>query len=284
MTRCTERKSSRFPRIIAALVVPALLLGACSADRGDDGKRGDERAAGRLREYCAATFAIETAQSDIDLETLTPEQQAEQSKRFAAETLRPLADRISAAAPDQIKDEVEIADQSLAEAERTGDFAAAFRRTEKFAAFNRLHGFDLENCGWRRTDVIASEYRFDSVPASIPAGETSFEFENKGREAHEMVLFRRKDGETLTFDQILEIEDQTEAGKHMDFVAATGGDPGSDEPLYAVTNLRPGDYSMVCFIPVGSTPEAVKAAQEASKPIDAPPHFKQGMKAELKVT
>jgi hypothetical protein len=285
MSRCTGRRKRKAIPTIGALAVLALALGACGGEErqgADDGR--SKAAAGELEEYCAATLAIETAQSDVDFETLTPEQQAEQSKKFATETLRPLADRINAAAPERIKEDLEVADRSLAEAERTGDFTAAFRQPDKFAAFNRLHAFDLESCGWERVDVTAAEYRFDGVPASIPAGETSFEFENQGKEAHEMVLFRRKDGEAMTFDQILAIEDQSEAEKHMDFIAGTGGDPGSDEPLYAVTDLQAGDYVMVCFIPVGSTPEALRAAQEASKPIEGRPHFTEGMKAELKVT
>ncbi len=258
-----------------------LALGACQG--GGTGRDPDRSASGKLSEYCAATLEIETAESNTDFEALTPEQQAEESKKFAIETLRPLADRINAAAPEEIKNDLKVADESLAAAERTGDFQAAFRRPDKFAAFKRLHAFDLANCGWERVDVTGTDYRFEGVPASIPAGEISFEFRNNGKEAHELVVFRRKDGETMTFDQILAIEDQSEAEKHMDFVAGTGGDPGSEEPLYAVTDLESGDYVMVCFIPLGSTPEALRAAQEASKPIEGAPHYTQGMKAEFRV-
>jgi hypothetical protein len=40
---------------------------------------------------------------------------------------------------------------------------------------------------------------------------------------------------------------------------------------------------MVCFIPVGSTPEADKAAQDAGRDVEGPPHFTRGMKAEFTV-
>lgn len=40
---------------------------------------------------------------------------------------------------------------------------------------------------------------------------------------------------------------------------------------------------MVCFIPVGTTPEAEKAAEESGKEIEGPPHFTRGMKGEFTV-
>jgi hypothetical protein len=44
-----------------------------------------------------------------------------------------------------------------------------------------------------------------------------------------------------------------------------------------------GRYGPVCFFPVGSTPEALAAAEESSQDIEAPPHFTQGMLAEFTV-
>jgi hypothetical protein len=47
--------------------------------------------------------------------------------------------------------------------------------------------------------------------------------------------------------------------------------------------LEPGRYAMVCFIPVGFTPEvAAEAAASGTEPEGAP-HFTEGMIAEFTV-
>ncbi|MEX2553631.1 MAG: hypothetical protein WD627_11605 [Actinomycetota bacterium] len=267
------------------VLVLALVLGACGGDDpGGTEDEGEDQAAS-TEEYCANSLAIETvADPDIDFDALSPEQQAEEAKKFATGTLRPLADRLIASAPEELEDDAAVADAALTELEQTGDFDAVFSNPETIEAFNNLHDFDLENCDWEQVDVVASEYKFDGVPATMPAGVTSFEFDNNGTEQHEMVIFRKKDGDTMSFDQILAIEDEAEVETHVDFVGATFGEPNDPEDLYAISDVKPGDYVMVCFVPVGSTPEAVEAAEAANEEIEGPPHFQQGMKAEFKVT
>jgi hypothetical protein len=272
---------------MAPLLALAMALGACGEDDsgGAEEEGKDDQAAASTEEYCANSLAIETvAEPGIDFDALTPEQQAEEAKKFATNTIRPLADKLIASAPEETKDDYDVADKTLTELEQTGDFEATFAKPEAIEAFNNLHAYDLENCDWGRVDVVATNYKFDGVPATVPSGPTSFEFDNNGTEQHEMVIFRKNDGETMTFDQILAIEDEAEAEKHAQFIGATGGDPNDPEDLYAVVDVEPGDYAMVCFIPVGSTPEAVKAAEDANKEIEGAPHFTQGMKTEFKVS
>ena len=283
MTDSIEARNRHLRRFMAPLLVLAMVLGACGGDdSGGTEDEGEDQAA--TEEYCANSLALETVdEPDIDFDALTPEQQTEEAKKFATDTIRPLADRLIASAPEELEDDVAVADQALTELEQTGDFEATFSNPETIEAFNNLHDYDLENCDWERIDVVASEYKFDGVPGTVPAGVTSFEFDNIGSEQHEMVIFRKKDGETMTFDQILAIEDEAEAETHVDFVGATFGEPNDPEDLYAIADVTPGDYIMVCFVPVGSTPDAVKAAEDANQEIEGPPHVQQGMRAEFKV-
>lgn len=285
MTDSTDARHRHLRRFMAPLVVLALVLGACGGDdSGGTEDEGEDQAAS-TEEYCANSLAIETvAEPDIDFDALSPEQQAEEAKKFATGTLRPLADKLIASAPEELEDDAAVADEALTELEQTGDFEAVFGNPETVEAFNNLHDYDLENCDWEQVDVVASEYKFDGVPGTVPAGVTSFEFDNIGTEQHEMVILRKKDGETMTFDQILAIEDEAEAETHVDFVGATFGEPNDAEDLYAIADVKPGDYVMVCFVPVGSTPEAVQAAEDADREIEGAPHFQQGMRAEFKVT
>jgi len=270
--------------IPAALLILVLALGACTNDQpqGDNGEVGDQAAA--IKEYCGNVLTIETApQPEIDFGILTPEQQAEEFKKYATSTLRPIADKLTGSAPEEIKDEAQVFSGALAEVETSGNFEGAYNKPDVVDAFNTLHAYDLKNCGWKQVDVVATNYLFTGVPATLTAGATSFEFDNKGTEQHEMVIFRKADGETLTFDQILAIKDEAEVDKHMKLVTATEAAPGQDD-RYAVADVKAGDYIMVCFVPVGSTPEAAKAAREAGKEIEGAPHFTQGMKAEFKVS
>lgn len=287
MTHSTEARHRHLRRFAAPLLVLAMSLGACGGDDsgGNEDEGQDDKAAASTEQYCANSLAIETApEPDIDFDALSPEQQAEEAKKYATSTIRPLADKVIASAPDEIKDDAAVADKAVSELEKSGDFEAVFEKPENIKAFNNLHAFDLENCDWGQVEAVATNYKFDGVPATVPAGVTSFEFDNNGTEQHEMVIFRKNDGETMTFDQILAIEDEAEAEKHVQFIGATGGDPNDPEDLYAIADVKPGDYVMVCFIPLGSTPEAVKAAEDANKEIEGPPHFTQGMKTEFKVT
>ena len=56
-------------------------------------------------------------------------------------------------------------------------------------------------------------------------------------------------------------------------VAATGGAPGASE--YAIADLTPGTYAMLCFVPEGTTSEDAYGTGQ--------PHFMRGMVFEFTV-
>lgn len=265
------------------LLVLALGLTACGDDDDDAGGTGtgtgsaaeEQAAGGDLEAYCDAAVRIETIpEPDIDFESLSPEELATEVKKFATASLRPIADEIVAAAPDEIADDIATLDAAVKEVEETGDFEAAFETEEVEGASDRVHAHDLEACGWGRTDVEALDYSYRGIPAEIDAGVHSFEFTNAGKEMHMLGIVKKKAGTTETFDQLLELPEE-EAEAKTEFLGEAFGPPGDDE--YLVVNLTPGDYLAICFIPVGSTPEA-------GEDVEGPPHFTQGMRTEFTVS
>ena len=127
------------------------------------------------------------------------------------------------------------------------------------------------------------------MPATLQAGRRHFRFNNTGPELHEMIFLRKKTTTTESFDQILALgaENQAAAEAKVDEAGATFAFPASaagprrSTPVFL--DLTPGQYAIVCFIPVGLTPQAAQAAEETGTEPEGPPHFTRGMKAEFTV-
>jgi len=268
--------------VLASAVVLALAATACGDDDDDDAKAdatatdADDAGGGGddLDAYCEASFAIGTApEPEIDFETATPEEISAGVKTYVTEDLQPLVDDVLAVAPDELADDADVLAGALAEMGETGDFAA-FETPEVQAADDRVHAFDLENCGWAQVDVTAKEYAYDGIPDELEAGPTSFEFANEGKELHELGMVRVNDGVTETTDELLALPEEQVMEKITFMGSPAFADPGSGE--YKVVDLEPGRYIVACFVPVGTT------SQEAP-PVDGPPHAFQGMVAEFTV-
>lgn len=112
--------------------------------------------------------------------------------------------------------------------------------------------------------VVATEYKFEGIDPTLPAGPTTFHLMNEGKEQHEFVLALKK---TDTPTQKLLKLPQKQAEKELQFFGGTFAKPGgsSEQPLEA--ELVPGNYVAVCFV--------------ASK--GGPPHAFQGMVHEFTV-
>lgn len=123
-----------------------------------------------------------------------------------------------------------------------------------------------EGCDWAALDIEAVDYAFENAPSELPAGRYSFALENTGIEEHEMVLFRRNDGVTESFEELSEMGEAMM--EKVEFTGVAFGGPGTTS--YAAVDLEPGTYFMVCFIPVGGAE-------------DGPPHFVNGMQTTIEV-
>ncbi len=137
------------------------------------------------------------------------------------------------------------------------------------------------------------DYRFDNMPADVKAG-TMFTFKNTStKEFHEMVAIRIPDTEKRSVQELTALtEAETDAvfGDTLPAFVMVAG-PGEDgiPVLGDGTITEPGRYAVICAIPVGADPAAVAEAMQtaSSEPPDlgdGPPHFTNGMFAELNVT
>lgn len=281
----------RTTRRLAALPLAVLLLfaacgdddsgddtasGATSTTEADDTSTTTEGEGGETGAYCDAELALETlGEPDIDFEAMSPEEQAEAAKQYAAESLRPAADEVLALAPSELEENFAVLDEALTEVENTGDFSQ-LESPEFMAAQQAVHEYDLESCGWESIAVTAIDYGFQGIPTSVPSGETiSFEFTNATtrEESHELVILKKNEGVTQSAAELLELPEE-EAMTKAQFINATFAEPGG-ESYVVVDDLEAGDYFAACFIPTGATEE-----NEAGT---GPPHFMQGMVVEFSV-
>jgi len=274
-------KRTRAAGLLAALVLAAGLT-ACGDD--DDPAVGEASgsasdaesgAEGDLATYCEKTAAIETiGEPEVDFETASEDEVAAAVKSFVEEKMQPLAADIDASAPDEIREEIDVLVAAVDELAETGDFETAFGSPEVEEAGNTTHAFDLEQCGWNVVDVTATNYAFAGIDAELAPGVASFELTNEGTELHEIVVLRKNDDTTESWDELLMLPEE-EGMQKAAFVGAAFAAPG-EEGEYAIADLTAGEYLAVCFIPVGSVSE--------DAPAGGPPHFTQGMKTEFTVS
>jgi hypothetical protein len=149
--------------------------------------------------------------------------------------------------------------------------------------------------------VTAYEYGFGDLPTSVPAG-TSLGLRNIGAELHEMILVRKNDGVTESWDELLALpeEEAFQKATALGPLFAAPGEAASmgigatgPEPMTVITVELEGDYIALCFIPQGVTEMPDFGAEAASSPgasaaadpaPEGPPHFVLGMRQEFTVT
>jgi len=128
------------------------------------------------------------------------------------------------------------------------------------------------------TTVGAIEYEYTDLPASVPAG-TSLNLRNDGKELHMMIVARKNDGVTESWEELLAMspeESDTKATVLGTVIAAPGETSQDVVPLDAE-----GDYFMVCFVPQGVTE---LPGPDASFPPDVVTHAALGMTRQFTVT
>ncbi|HWH32909.1 MAG TPA: hypothetical protein VNU01_09585 [Egibacteraceae bacterium] len=141
--------------------------------------------------------------------------------------------------------------------------------------------------------VTGVDYAYEGAPSTAEAG-TRLTFANGSEnEAHEMVLVRIQDGEERPLEELLALP-QEESESLVEFQGVAFAFPG-EEAMYPEGETvlsEAGRYAIVCFIPVGQDIEQLRAAiaaqgEDAEGPPemgDGPPHFTQGMAAEITVS
>lgn len=138
----------------------------------------------------------------------------------------------------------------------------------------------VANCDFAEVEVTGTEYDFEGLTEPIPAGKTTFNFTNDGGEMHELIVVRINDDVTAPIEELAELPEE-EVFSMIEVKGFAFAPPDATDQTFA--DLEAGRYGALCFLPVGSTPEAVAAAEESGQEIDASPHFTQGMLAEFTV-
>lgn len=182
-----------------------------------------------------------------------------------------LHERALGKAPKEIKDEmsqlVPLVKQALASEDPDSVFRTlSFRKLE-----DEIDRWVIDNCGIRLRNVTAVDYRFDNIPHPIWEGRFAVHLENKGRDVHELAVFKINDGVTESAADLVALPPEQVFTK-LRFVEGIADGPGrSDEEVF---DLEAGRYLYACFVPVGTTEE---------KEGTGPPHVAEGMFGELNV-
>lgn len=110
--------------------------------------------------------------------------------------------------------------------------------------------------------VTAADYKFERVPATVPAGTVELTLKNSSQaEEHQATLIRLNDGVTL--DQFQQAAGTSEVDAFKLIQGFGGPSPiGPGESGTTTQVLVPGNYLMICFIP---------------SPSDGVPHAQKGM-------
>ncbi len=250
-----------------------LTLTACGGGGGSSVSPASPQSQGDVQAYCEAKRAFETAPSPaVDFQSASPEEVVEAGKSYAATTLLPIFDNLVATAPPEVLDASKLLHSGMTRLQETGDFFL-FNAPEYGAAQAATHLFDRENCGWGRVNLTTTDYAFEGVPETLPAGTVSFDVTNRSdTEIHEMAILKKADGVTEPIQELLgpsAIAPPEKTTLVVDGLAQ----PGSSS--YEVADLQPGNYAMVCFVHVGATHQNPQG--------DGPPHHAKGMVAEFTV-
>ena len=250
-------------RLTAAVLATILALGVVACGDDDDeattetaGETTTTTEAGLGAEACDAVQAVGAALTGGPDGPPTPE--------YIEGELLPTVDAVLASGAEELAGPAEDL-QAGAQAALEGDESA---EEAVFSAYGEMAGVVHDGCGYATADVTAVDYAFEGLPETMEAGTTSFSMVNEGDEEHELILFRRNDGETRGLEELLDLP-EAEAEEAVTFAGATFAQPG--QTGYFAADLEPGTYFSVCFIPVGGGQ-------------DGPPHFTEGMAAEFEVS
>jgi uncharacterized cupredoxin-like copper-binding protein len=119
--------------------------------------------------------------------------------------------------------------------------------------------------GATEADLGLVEFAFNLTTLSFPAGDVTFQATNNGQQPHEMIVAKMPEG--LSLEEALQSEEEPPGVEDIAFFAPI--EPGA-EATWTVTDLEPGRYAYVCFIPDANDP-------------DGTPHALKGMAGEFTV-
>ena len=163
------------------------------------------------------------------------------------------------------------------DAAATGDMSK-FESAEFSMAKGTVDPWMYEHCPFaHRIEIQAVEYGFVGLPGELPAGPIGMLLVNQGAQVHEIVIARKKEGTTETWEQLTAMSQ--DAAMHKVDVVGQAFTPLTGSKGLVTANLTPGDYAAICFIPEGMTMSTDGRMTHSS----GPPHFAKGMIATFTV-
>lgn len=159
-----------------------------------------------------------------------------------------------------------------------GEDYSALEAPEFAAAQSEVDPYVFENCEFDGTFAVTGEdFSFAGIPESVESGVVAILFANEGSEAHEIAIMRRNDGVEESFEELLALPEE----EAMDKVTPVGGAfaPSTGSKALLVSELEPGDYMAICFVPTGTTIDGTTVTEGSGDP-----HFVHGMHQEFTVT
>jgi hypothetical protein len=254
-------------RTMALGAAAALALAGCGGDDDDDGANAEAAA------FCEAGHNTDVAFSALESGEGSPED--------ATAALDALEE---AGIPEDISEEVGrfIADgrTALAEAEEGGEEEEGppdIPTEQEWDDYATVGDWIADNCGYEEIDATAKDFEFEDVPDELEPGVALVRLTNEGDEFHEIAVFKIKDGEDRSIEDLLALPEE-EAQELATAVGSTFAAP--DKQGYTTIDLEPGRYGIVCFVPTGATPAALESGELDE---EAPPHFTKGMHGEFEV-
>lgn len=252
----------RAKTLTAGLIVLALALGGC----GDDSDGETTRAAGTIGNDTAGLDSNAFCEAHRNLE-----------KAFVSQG-RDIAPVISAV--EDMRDSAtarvtELLDP-VAQALRRDGVAAfdseAFLETEATAE-EAVDELTFEQCQGTHLEITGIDYAYQGLPDRLEPGRYILDFTNESEsgEAHEAFIVRKNDGVNATAQELLTMSDAERAELVRPVGAAHAGP--DDRRDISPIDLEPGNYVVVCTLPVGGE----------DAPEDTPPHAAEGMVQEFTV-
>lgn len=250
-------------------------------------------ASGQVDYYCSLSLLLEqVSNTSPDFERHSNQEQFRIAKQLAKDAL-PLVHALRNTAPDPAAADVDVVVDGVGQLAEDGDFRVlglrggesvqaetdlSPRARRVRGALDRLHAFNTAHCAWRPQPVTGTDFAYPGAPVTVAKGRTTFEFANTGQEIHQMVVVRRNDRARTSLRATLDAYDRSGdpdrslmRGRDVSLVGQAFAPPGKTDHL--VADLKPGEYAMVCLIPMGST--FVSELNEHTG--TGPTHFRAGM-------
>jgi len=189
------------------------------------------------------------------------------------------AEIVKASAPAEITAEANVMTDAVgAVLASNGEDFSAMETPEFAAAQGTVDPFVFANCEFdTKVEAVGVDFAFNGLPETIEGGRVALLFTNEGAEAHEIVIMRRNDGVTESFEDLLGLPEEEAMGKVTPVGGAFAATTGATGLL--IGDFAPGDYIALCFVPVGTTMHDGEFTEGTGAP-----HFTHGMQQEFTVT